>query len=66
MLVLPRCCAVQVSTLRASNADPRKFYVNSGMKVVSLRAESKEDLWVWMSALRERCAAALACWQRAT
>jgi hypothetical protein len=41
-----------VATLRESSADFRKFYVHSGTSVLPLRAESKEDRWVWMQALQ--------------
>lgn len=43
---------LQVATLRESNADYRKFYVHSGTSTLTLRAESKEDRWVWMQALQ--------------
>lgn len=43
---------LQVSSFRESNADYRKFYVHSGTSTVLLRAESKEDRWVWMQALQ--------------
>lgn len=43
---------LQVATLRESSADFRKFYVHSGTSVLPLRAESKEDRWVWMQALQ--------------
>lgn len=47
------CCRrPQVATLRESNADYRKFYVHSGTSALTLRAESKEDRWVWMQALQ--------------
>lgn len=49
----PRC--LQVASLRESNADYRKFYVHSGTSTLTLRAESKEDRWVWMQALQTRC-----------
>lgn len=45
---------LQVATLRESNADYRKFYVHSGTSTLTLRAESKEDRWVWMQALQTR------------
>lgn len=43
---------LQVASLRESNADYRKFYVHSGTSTLTLRAESKEDRWVWMQALQ--------------
>lgn len=43
-----------MATLRESNADYRKFYVHSGTSTLTLRAESKEDRWVWMQALQTR------------
>jgi hypothetical protein len=45
---------LQVANLRESNADYRKFYVHSGTSTLQLRAESKEDRWVWMQALQLR------------
>lgn len=48
---------LQVASLRESNADYRKFYVHSGTSTLTLRAESKEDRWVWMQALQTWCAA---------
>lgn len=48
-------CRLQVASLRESNADYRKFYVHSGTSTLTLRAESKEDRWVWMQALQNRC-----------
>ena len=47
---MPRCR--QVATLRESGADFRKFYVHSGTSTLTLRAESKEDRWVWLQALQ--------------
>ncbi|PSC68755.1 oxysterol-binding -related 1D isoform X1 [Micractinium conductrix] len=43
---------LQVASLRESQADYRKFYVHSGTSTLTLRAESKEDRWVWMQALQ--------------
>ncbi len=51
----------QVATLRESNADYRKFYVHSGTSTLTLRAESKEDRWVWMQALQTRWAGRATC-----
>lgn len=50
-LLLP---SFQVASLRESQADYRKFYVHSGTSTLTLRAESKEDRWVWMQALQSR------------
>ncbi len=44
---------LQVASLRESNADYRKFYVHSGTSTLTLRAESKEDRWVWLQALQQ-------------
>lgn len=57
----PSCHGAQVATLRYSNADHRKFYVHSGTSTLTLRAETKEDRWVWMQALQTRCGWMGAC-----
>eukprot|EP00850_Spirogloea_muscicola_P023415 SM000354S13410 [mRNA] locus=s354:37052:41462:- [translate_table: standard] len=43
--------SLQVSTLRPSNADEKKFYVDSGTRTLHLRAECKEDRMAWLEAL---------------
>ncbi|CAL8470152.1 g9694 [Coccomyxa elongata] len=44
---------LQVSKLQESSTDYRKFYIHNGAKVMRLRAETKEDRWAWMQALRQ-------------
>ncbi|KAK2078356.1 hypothetical protein QBZ16_003196 [Prototheca wickerhamii] len=53
---------VQVATLRESSSDYRKFYIHTGTTTLSLRAETTEDRWVWVEALR----ASKAAWQGLT
>lgn len=49
---LHRHILFQVSTLRPSDADEKKFYIFSGTKTLHLRAESKEDRTSWLEALQ--------------
>jgi oxysterol-binding protein 1 len=43
---------VQVSSVRESRSDDRRFSIFSGTKKLHLRAESREDRAAWMEALR--------------
>lgn len=43
---------MQVGSVRDSNADGRKFYVHSGTTLLTLKAETQEDRWMWTEALR--------------
>lgn len=42
----------QVSSLRESKSDDKKFYIYTGTKTLHLRAESKEDKVAWLDALQ--------------
>ncbi|KAK3242775.1 hypothetical protein CYMTET_47549 [Cymbomonas tetramitiformis] len=44
---------LRVSTLRESGADHKKFYIHSGTKTLQLRAETREDRWVWLEVLEK-------------
>jgi hypothetical protein len=43
---------MQVSTVRESRSDDRRFSIFSGTKRLHLRAETREDRAVWLEALR--------------
>jgi hypothetical protein len=43
---------MQVGSVRESNADGRKLYIDSGTTTLTLRAETQDDRWVWAEALR--------------
>jgi hypothetical protein len=43
---------LQVASLRESQTDSRRFYLNTGTQQLQLRAETQEDRWVWLEALR--------------
>ncbi|RCV41284.1 hypothetical protein SETIT_9G123700v2 [Setaria italica] len=43
---------VQVSTVRESRSDDRRFSIFSGTKTLHLRAETREDRAAWLEALR--------------
>ena len=49
--------AMQVCTFALADADYRKFYVHSGTTTLRLRAETREDAWAWLAALRQAKAA---------
>ena len=49
--------AVQVAAFAPSEADQRKLYIHTGTGTLRLRAESVDDRWVWLEALREAKAA---------
>uniref|UniRef100_A0A453H650 PH domain-containing protein n=1 Tax=Aegilops tauschii subsp. strangulata TaxID=200361 RepID=A0A453H650_AEGTS len=51
-LTLKRVVDVQVSTVRESRSDDRRFSVFSGTKRLHLRAETREDRAAWLEALR--------------
>ena len=42
---------VQVSSVRESRSDDKRFYIFTGIKTLHLRAESTEDRAAWMEAL---------------
>lgn len=42
----------QVSSLRESKSDEKKFYIYTGTKTLHLRAETREDRIVWLDALQ--------------
>lgn len=42
---------LQVSSIRKSSSDDRRFYIFTGTKTLHLRAESKEDRCAWLDAL---------------
>eukprot|EP00897_Mesotaenium_endlicherianum_P000979 jgi/Mesen1/10882/ME000935S10226 len=43
---------LQVSTMRASQGDDKKFYIYSGTKTLHLRAESREERAMWLENLQ--------------
>ena len=48
----PLTMSVQVSTLRTSQSDERRFYIYSGTKTLHLRAESSADRAAWLDVLQ--------------
>ncbi|DBA86398.1 TPA: hypothetical protein ACH3X2_005620 [Trebouxia sp. C0005] len=44
---------LQVCTVQESDADNRKFYVNSGTSSIRLRAETEDDRQAWLGALQK-------------
>ncbi|CAK0773385.1 hypothetical protein CVIRNUC_004060 [Coccomyxa viridis] len=48
---------LQVSKIAESGTDYRKFYISNGAKEMRLRAETREDRWVWVDALSKAKAA---------
>jgi hypothetical protein len=42
---------VQVSSIRKSRSDEKKFYIFTGIKTLHLRAETREDRNAWVEAL---------------
>ncbi|CAI5998198.1 unnamed protein product [Closterium sp. NIES-65] len=50
----PGACLVgdEVSSLRESQSDEKKFYVFSGTKTLDLRAESRDDRGLWLDLLQ--------------
>lgn len=53
---------LQVSGVRESESDARKFYVHTGSTSMTLRAETADDRWIWLAALRS----AKTAWARAS
>eukprot|EP00232_Nephroselmis_pyriformis_P011366 CAMPEP_0182883200 /NCGR_PEP_ID=MMETSP0034_2-20130328/18247_1 /TAXON_ID=156128 /ORGANISM="Nephroselmis pyriformis, Strain CCMP717" /LENGTH=390 /DNA_ID=CAMNT_0025016333 /DNA_START=135 /DNA_END=1304 /DNA_ORIENTATION=- len=43
--------SLQVSSLRESGSDHKKFYIDTGTKTLQLRAETRDDRWAWLQAL---------------
>lgn len=50
---------LQVANVRESHTDSRKLYLGTGTQEIQLRAETQEDRWVWIEALK----AAIGSWQ---
>ena len=46
------CQWFQVSSLRSSQSDDKKFYIYTGTKTVHLRAETRADMQDWMNVLK--------------
>lgn len=46
------CCSVQVSSIRESRSDDRRFSIFTGTKRLHLRAESREDKITWVEVLQ--------------
>eukprot|EP00249_Psilotum_nudum_P023858 c29009_g1_i2 orf=796-3285(-) len=42
---------LQISSIRKSKSDDRRFYIHTGTKTLHIRSESKEDRTAWLDAL---------------
>eukprot|EP01018_Ginkgo_biloba_P036543 Gb_20843 [translate_table: standard] len=42
----------QISSIKASKSDDKRFYIFTGIKTLHLRAETREDRKAWLDALR--------------